>query len=556
MAERGVFALWGDGPQARSDSATERLWRGFMTGRVLVALVLLVIVGRAGVEQHLGALTLCLGYVALTVGARLRLRLRPGLPLRGFSASWVATVGVDILVFTLLGTAQTVGLNFGPLFAVPLLLAAVLGSLLTALATAALISLSLLWDAWAYGFAHEAAARFFQAGLTGTGFFIVAVLAQQLGERLLRAEYEAERTRQVAQVQARVNELVIETLGDGVVVLERAGVVRAANPAARELLGAQTPLPFSLVEFGAWGVLAALVTRTFDLRQPQTGEASVDLGAAGPRQLRVRTRLAAVEDAGAAGLCVMFLQDLREMQQRLHTEKLAAMGRMSAAVAHEIRNPLSAIVQANALLDEDLIDLEQKRLSGLVRSNAQRLARVVDDVLNLARVREQPSEQNALLLDDAVGLSCDEWVMQTHNAQRLQLDLGAPSVLVLFETDHLRRVLVNLLDNAARYASEAADAIQVRTLVDAQRGVRLIVWSDGAALDANTEHHLFEPFFSSQSRSSGLGLYICRELCERHGAAIGYRRAYNRVGVKGLMPRSGNEFFVQFHNPQGSALLA
>ena len=94
---------------------------------------------------------------------------------------------------------------------------------------------------------------------------------------------------------------------------------------------------------------------------------------------------------GAESLCVMFLQDLREMEARVRTEKLAAMGRMSAAVAHEIRNPLAAIAQANALLDEDLTDPAQKRLTLMVRQNAKRLARIVDEILNVARVEHLAS---------------------------------------------------------------------------------------------------------------------------------------------------------------------
>ncbi|MDP3825488.1 MAG: ATP-binding protein, partial [Polaromonas sp.] len=98
---------------------------------------------------------------------------------------------------------------------------------------------------------------------------------------------------------------------------------------------------------------------------------------------------------------------------------------------------------------------------------------------------------------------------------------------------------VNLLDNALRYASAAGDAIQVTTEITAAGQPRLSVWSDGQPLEKTVQSHLFEPFFSSESRSSGLGLYICRELCERHGALIGYQRAvHNTV--------EGNEFFVIF----------
>ncbi len=110
-----------------------------------------------------------------------------------------------------------------------------------------------------------------------------------------------------------------------------------------------------------------------------------------------------------------------------------------------------------------------------------------------------------------------------------------------FDIEHLRRILVNLLDNAARYAGDRDGSIQVTTRRNAAGRASLQVWSDGAPLEPAVQRHLFEPFFSSESRSSGLGLFLCRELCERHGATIGYeRRALSAAGPE------GNEFFVSF----------
>ena len=102
---------------------------------------------------------------------------------------------------------------------------------------------------------------------------------------------------------------------------------------------------------------------------------------------------------------------------------------------------------------------------------------------------------------------------------------------------HLRRLLINLLDNALRHASGKPSSIRVITQPSGNEHIRLSVWSDGQALEASVMRHLFEPFFSSESRSSGLGLYICRELCERYGAQIAYQRSR-------LDQREGNEFFV------------
>ena len=541
------------------DTPFDRLWRGFMTARVTIAMVLVALLSTLYMllGEAMGISDWLIGLAATYLVATLAVRMfaRPQPPGSAFDPQWVSTIGVDLVAFATLQLLQAGNINYAPLFALPVLMAAVLGSSLLALGTAAGVTLLLLAEAWVMVLQapQEMATRFLQAGLTGMGYFAVSVLVNQLAARLAREEAAARNSRQMARVQAQVNELVIENLGDGVLVVDADARVRAANPAARRQLGnagIATDEPLMLIAQAPWQPLAELARLTFTTELSQRADVAIDDGVGSPRRVQVRTRLTASQDDPAHSLCVMFLQDLREMEARVRTEKLAAMGRMSAAVAHEIRNPLAAIAQANALLEEDLSDPAQRQLSALVRQNAQRLAKIVDEILNISRVQNQGPGTNAprLALDDSVQMACTDWAAQTAAGARLELSLAGAQAQVQFDADHLRRVLINLLDNAHRYASQQPGSIRVVTQRNGGEAT-LRVWSDGAPLEAGVRQHLFEPFFSSESRSSGLGLYICRELCERHGAQIGYRRGPG----PGAAARQGNEFFVVFR-PLGPAL--
>ncbi|MDM0114543.1 PAS domain-containing sensor histidine kinase [Variovorax sp. J22R133] len=547
---RGESATdWGTlGANTGKSSALLRLWRGFMTARCFVAAVLVTLQALTiGIAHATPPAPLWVSGAYLVVallGARF-LRFQP--PLRSFGLAWIVTIAIDLSVFALLQLLQAGNINYTPLFALPVLMAAVLGTVSVGLGTTAAATLLLLGDAswhWMQS-PGDSSARFVQAALTGTGLFVVSLLAHELALRLAREETMALRSRTTARMHALVNDLVIETLSEGVLVVDANGLVHAANPAAGDILGkdlANLPLPFALDAHPAWHALAALALQTFSRGKGQSKEIPIAQMHGSPLEVRVRTRLTPASDQRIDRLCVMFLQDLRELEARIRTEKLAAMGRMSAAVAHEIRNPLAAITQASALLSEDLLEPGQRKLTEMVQHNAQRLARIVDDVLDVSRARQQRmlplGEQ--VTLDSTVRTLAGEWVQQTQR-QGILLQLDAAGRDVRFDGEHLRRILVNLLDNAARYAGDREGSIQIATRQLPNGRATLQVWSDGAPLEAAVQRHLFEPFFSSESRSSGLGLFICRELCERHGATIGYdRRALTANGPE------GNEFHVSF----------
>ena len=533
-------------------SAFQRIYRAFTAARAAlgVALVVAQLLGLIfGVRPSPWPLIICSLYAVQSLGLWALPRFRLPTPLsfaRLRSPQWLATIGVDLLAFSTLHIFEHgTNFNFVALLVLPVLMAGVLTPRLMAMGTAAAISLMLLASAWRAGLVvGDTALPMTQAGLAGIGFFLITVLAGELSGRLAREELTARGSLELARQQARLNRLVIEQMQDGVMVVDRRGRVRTANPAARLLLGATSmcrPAPFALGEQPAWSALAQAVQQAFDDGYwPEAGkELQLNFEPGLSRTLVVRMRFtrrrpppSTGQGAGQGGeaqpseeLAVLFIEDLRAVQARTRQEKLAAMGRVSAGIAHEIRNPLAAIAQANALLEEDSLTPQQQRLTRMVAENAERLKRIVDDVMEVA-----PGTPPSVRVIDAtaeVGAICSEWARTVQlplgEASRLRVRLPGEPLGVLFDPDHLRRVLINLLDNARRHASESPGAVVLRLVVESDQRALLSVESDGAPIPPEVERHLFEPFFSTRSRGTGLGLYICKELCERYGATIDYR---------------------------------
>ena len=185
---------------------------------------------------------------------------------------------------------------------------------------------------------------------------------------------------------------------------------------------------------------------------------------------------------------------------------------------------MAAIAQANALLREEAGNAEHQMLTAMVADNVERLKRIVDDVMEVAPGPDP--NPHPINLGAEVGRIVGDWARTSGLAlgpgSRLQVQLPSLPLAVVFDAEHLRRVLVNLLDNARRHASTRSGAIVL--VADGHVGgmARLSVASDGEPIPPDVEPYLFEPFFSTRSRGTGLGLYICRELCERYGGSIDY----------------------------------
>ncbi|MBV8469915.1 MAG: PAS domain-containing protein [Burkholderiaceae bacterium] len=547
-------------------TAFARLYRTFLAARVALALVLtlaLLLASLLGPRNMQLPVSICVAYalVAATTWwmARDRYRVEAEQLARLDSPQWWLTIGLDLGVFALLNAIDLGGMGYSALFILPVMMAGVLTPRLVALATAAMAALVLLglagWQVWV---GTDNGVHITQAGLVGSGFFVVSLLTSEMASRIAGEEQAARGSMELARQQAQLNRLVLDEMQDGVLVVDRRGLVRAANPAARQLMGEaqwSSATPFQLRGVQPWRQVVQAVDRAFvEGGWPEAGrDVLIQFAGGVQRSLRVRVRFTRQHESSAEqDLCVLLLEDNRQVLARTRQEKLAAMGRVSAGIAHEIRNPLAAIDQANALLSEDLSDPRALQLTRMVASNVQRLKRLVEDVMDVAPgVLPEPMPLDASSLVQDI---CLEWARTNHLPEGaggpLRCEVPTHSVMVSFEPEHLRRVLVNLLDNALRHAPQGLDTVRVRLEEYTLALAQLTVFSAGAPIPVDVERHLFEPFFSTRSRGSGLGLFICRELCERYGGRIEYHAVRQpdslaNHAVHGPGPaHAGNEFRV------------
>ncbi|HEX4585789.1 MAG TPA: HAMP domain-containing sensor histidine kinase [Burkholderiaceae bacterium] len=518
---------------------TEPAWptlQTFALVRVLVSTALLLAVmmfGAPVISRALGAdpsrmMSVLGAYFALSVSLLAWTMLRRS----RFGLQIWAHLAVDLLLISLLvvlggGTRSGVFIFYLlPLAEASLALPSVGAFFVCSLADLVLLGNEVLHELGG----QPGEAQLFQAGVAGAALFGITALLRLLSTRLSRQEQLARRRGRELDSQLQINRLVISQMQQGVIVADATTLVRANNRSARLMLGFDPDAQLTgrrLLELESAQELAHAYMNWLTSLElgatPLRSDILIKSGEVGPagahRRLRVRFARPAFQPSDEF---VIFMEDLQSIEERAQRLKLAAMGRLTASIAHEIRNPLAAISQAGQLLAEDVRDPLHQRLTSIVRENTQRLNRLVEDVLRAAR-RDSP------LTDEFdLGGFCSAWLSEFVRDRGLageMIRLAAQSgVIVHFEQNQLRQVLFNLVDNALRYCSGRAGSIEIR--VDASDGppapVHLWVFDDGTGVGPADRDSMFEPFFTTHSRGTGLGLYLAREFCMANGYDLTY----------------------------------
>ena len=385
---------------------------------------------------------------------------------------------------------------------------------------AALASIAILLEQtyWILQF-DNSTANYVQPGLLSIGYFATALITNQLAQRVIRQERVMRQRSVDLSNQLRINQLVIQDMQDAVLVVDGNGLVRQHNPQVSQLLGWQAPELDQIENY------SPEIARLLERWRNRQGNPTETLMMPGSGKL-VRARLV---EAGTDGgrFTLVFLEDLSRLQEQAQQLKLAALGRLTANIAHEIRNPLSAISHASELLLEEPREPSQERLLRIIQENSKRLDRMVRDVLELTRrdrVHPETIQLAAFLPSFVDEFAQNEKIPAIGFALELQ---GAGEIL--FDRVHLQQVLWNLLRNAWRHSRQGAASVRVRVRRQANR-VELHVIDDGEGVPTHLRQQLFEPFFTTYSGGTGLGLYIAREMCAANGAILEYLEAPAKGG--------------------------
>ena len=350
-----------------------------------------------------------------------------------------------------------------------------------------------------------------QPAILGAGYFVTALVTNWLAHRVISNEAIAtDRGIELAN-QVRVNALVIQDLQDGVIVVDEQGIVRQVNTQAEMLLGRSLRIGDLLYAHSS-----ELAQRIDDWMQHRALQDTPTILMGLARRVRARLQGAGVENRQ---FTVVFLEDLSRLEDEAQKVKLVALGRLTANIAHEIRNPLSAITHAADLMLEENRAQGRERLARIIRDNAYRLDRMVSDVLELNR-RDR-------VLTERIGLAAFLQTFVEDFANRedptvATIAIRCESTLIVeFDRVHLTQILWNLLRNACRHAASGAAGISITATASSDRA-ELHVSDDGPGVPEDLRVQLFEPFFTTESKGTGLGLYISRELAAANGAQLDY----------------------------------
>lgn len=565
------------------------LWRSLQTfnfSRVIVALTLLLSLSFKSFNDYwlvepaflrgLAAsyLVIAIAFVAIKMYWQQR-----------FLWQLVTQITLDIIVISLLYVGAG-GIKSGLviLYLFPLAGLGILGPMLLALFFVSAVSLFLLTVNTYQVLQNEDSNIISQAGLYGAAYFAVVFVLNRLAKNLIGQEELANQRGFELALQQAINRTVIADMNDGILVIDQDGYLFESNPAAERMLG-MTKLSYSAgqkirlnqmpalepiaqalnnwkdgqgVDTTTWlrneGVSFVVIRHYAEERvlHPEYSTAEAPFEATTHLKLRfIRIDASDFEhlDLHLTPCTIIFMQNVSELENQAQQLKLASMGRLTASIAHEVRNPLSSISYAASLLGEDIHnEVQARRLLKIVEANVSRLNQLIEDILKLSR-KAQMNLQPILLMDELKNI-VQEFVETRGISEHVIHVSDSGRFHVIFDPGHLHEVITNLLSNAIRYASGKPGCIRLSIKISSGNRRELHIQDDGPGISSLVRAHLFEPFYTTSSKGTGLGLYMARELCLNNHAVLDYEYRNDETSTYGMDP--GGRFVINFSSNEKS----
>lgn len=436
-----------------------------------------------------------------------------------FNAQVYAHVLIDITAITLLMHASGgVGSGLGMLLVVAIAGGSLLMAGRTATLFAAIATMAVLMEhIYTMLEGNQPGASYTQAGFLGASFFATAILAHVLARRLHETEALAERRGVDLANMSQLTEYVIQRMQTGIVVVDSSQKIRLINESAHFLLG-MSPAPGNQ----DITVLSPRLADQLHLwwTDPDYSPHMFRAKDTAPEVMPRFARLGSDETAGT----LVFLEDTAAMSQQAQQLKLASLGKLTASIAHEIRNPLGAISHAGQLLAEsDRLDAGDSRLTEIIQQHSQRVNTIIENIMQLSR-RDYVHVREFQLKSWMSGFIDDFYSSEQLSHDQISMDIQPEYTGVRIDPTQLHQIMWNLLSNGIRHgAKNGRPRLVIRGGVTPEsRSPFLDIIDNGPGIEPEIAQHIFDPFFTTEPNGTGLGLYIARELCECNQARLNY----------------------------------
>jgi len=436
---------------------------------------------------------------------------------------------IDIIFIVLLMHAQEGSeSSIGLLLIITIASASLISEGRLAIFYAALASIGILLEqSYRILLIDKSSSNYTPAVLLSLGCFATAWLAYSLAKRAQQSEILASQRGLDVQNMAQINALITHEMQDGVLVVNKEFKIKHHNIQAEKLLS---------LDFKNWQdktlpevspEIASMMQQWLEDIEPShnfmpTNIAAPNIFKLSTTSRELRLRFLPISENRNQG-AVIFIEDWSQIQTQAHQVKLAALGRLTANIAHEIRNPLSAISHANQLLQEEDTDPATKRMLQIIGDNVQRLDQIIKDVLELNR-RDRTNQEAIHIEHFIFDFYTQFCAVEKIPTSCFKLTLINADTLISFDRRHLNQILWNLCKNGWRHCKKNENSLNLTlALTEKTKTVQIEISDDGDGIPESVHGHLFEPFFTTEKSGTGLGLYIARELADANGANMQYK---------------------------------